>query len=186
MQKGFAPIIVVIGIVGLILVGGAGWYFMSRGSEVPASSTTPAAEETTSDDASVSESTETMSALIGRGQNLECDWRMPIEAADNPFNTGKLWTTGNMGRSQISGTIAGGAMEGNAIFKDSEVYTWMAFGGQKVGFRMSESDLADASAGMTAEQRQQAEQISREMIFNCRPWTPDASLFEIPSDVTFR
>ena len=185
MQKGIAPLVFIVIIAAIALVGGAVWYFIAGpGSSSPSTSTPERTRESSA--GTIGEVTDTMDALIGRGENLECDWRMPASSGETPFTTGKLYTTGNKGRSHMSGNVSGVAMAGNAIFRDGTVYTWMEFAGQKMGFKMDPDELRDANMSMTPEERQQAEQIRAEMIFNCRPWTPDESQFALPADVTFR
>lgn len=188
MQKGLAPLLIIVIIFAILLAGGAGWYFLAGpGRSSTASSTTPSETSMTTDAEPTGEVTETMSSLIGRGQNLECDWRMPTSAGETPFGgAGKLYTSGNKGRSHFSGNVSGMQMEANAIFRDESIYTWMMVGGQKMGFKMDPSELASANNSMTPQQRQQAEQIRGEMIFNCHSWIPDEAQFTVPSDVTFR
>jgi hypothetical protein len=130
----------------------------------------------------------TLQGLIDRGQSLECDFTPPTHAGVSTSN-GKVWTTGRMGRSQISANIGGAAqitMEANALFKNGEMNTWVNVNGRKTGFHMSQAEAQARSNSMTAEQKQQAEQFRAEMVFNCHPWTVDESKFTLPTDVTFQ
>lgn len=126
----------------------------------------------------------TIPDIVGRGQNLECDWRMPVEG-ENPFNKGTLWTTAHKGRSTITATIGGMEAEGNAIYMNNTAYSWMILGGQKVGMKFSEATLNEANKSLSPQEKQQAEQIRQNMIFNCKPWNPDETKFILPSDITF-
>lgn len=189
MQRGFTPMIVIAIVVALLILGGAGWYlFMRAGS--PTAAETMTAEQNAMQPKKVTADSpatpETMASVIERGENLQCDWRLPVENAQNPFNSGKLYTTSSMGRSHIAGNVSGISMESNAIYRDGSVYSWTIIGGTKTGFTMNPAQLKDANASMTAEQKQQAEQIRSQMIFDCQPWTPDAAQFTVPTDVTFR
>lgn len=186
LSRGFSAIVAVV--IAALVLGGIGVFVMSRraSTSTPSSAvdrSTPAGTESA---VPTGETTSTLPDIIGRGQNMECDWRMPVEASENPFGTGKLWTNGNSGRSTMSGNIAGGDFEGNAIYKNNEVYTWMTVAGTTIGFKLDESELSEAGSEMTPEQRQQAEQIRSEMVFNCRPWTPDESKFILPTGVEFK
>jgi hypothetical protein len=185
LNRGFSAIVAVV-VVAVLLVG-IGAAVMMRDSSPSSSSSErgrgPVA--TDSEETVGGEIESTLPDIISRGQSLECDWRMPIEEADNPFGTGKLYTTGNKGRSMITGNLGGGDFEGNAIYMNNEVYTWMNIGGNTIGFKFDESELSEADSEMTPEERVQAEQIAQDRIFNCSPWTPDESLFVLPEGVSF-
>ena len=185
LSRGFSAVVAIL--IAVIVLGGIGAFIMSRRSSTSAPSSaadrsTPAGTESA---VPTGETTSTLPDIIGRGQNLECDWRLPnVEA--NPFGTGKLYTTGNKGRSMISGNSSGMSIDGNAIYKDNTVYSWISVGGTTVGFKFDKAELESMSAEMTAEQKQQAEQIRSEMVFKCIPWTPDESKFILPSGVEFK
>lgn len=187
LSQGFSSIAIAIIIGAIVLVGGAAFYAMrsTSPSSSPSSATTVTSESTTSEYVPTGEVASTLTDIIARGQSMECDWKLPAEA-ENPFDTGKLWTTANQGRSSIQANINGMTIDANAIYKDNTAYTWMVTNGVKMGFKFSPSEIDSMNSSMTAEQRQQAEQIRQEMIFNCRPWTPDPSKFELPADVEFR
>ncbi|HUQ84906.1 MAG TPA: hypothetical protein VM077_01155 [Candidatus Limnocylindrales bacterium] len=132
------------------------------------------------------DTTSTFPDIIGRGQDLECDWKLPTAGPENPFGTGKLYTTGSKGRSEIKGTTNGIAIEADAIYKDDSAYTWITVAGTTTGFKFSKSELESMNTEMTVEQKQQAEQIRNKMIFQCKPWTPDESKFALPTGVEFK
>jgi hypothetical protein len=193
-QQGLAPLMIAI-IIGVIALAVAGGYYGMRRSATPVVTSTKSTSDNTSTSTTstspviTGETRSTLTDVIGRGQNLECDWKLPASttAEENPFNAGKLWTTGNKGRSTITANLSEGmTMEGNAVYKDNTIYSWIQTAGTKMGFKFTPSELAEMDSSMTAQQRQQAEQIKQEMNFNCQPWTPDESKFELPSDVEFR
>lgn len=183
-SQGFSALAVILIIVVAILVGTGGFIMMRRSTTEPVTLNPGSINAPTS--SSVQEMSSTIPDIVGRGQNLECDWRMPTTGSENPFGAGKLYTTGNKGRSQIAGGTEGVAIEGNAVYKDGEVYSWISAAGTTMGFKFSKDELASMESEMTAEQRQQAEQIRQQMIFNCKPWTPDESKFTLPSGVEFK
>lgn len=185
-QKGFAPTLIIIAIAVVIIAIAGGFFVMNRSGSSP-SVPTETSSESPSDTASSGEITSTLPDVIGRGENLECDFRIPVEqGSENPFNAGKLWTTGNQGRSTITANVNGSQMEANAIYKDNTAYTWMSMAGKTMGYKFSQSELEKMDSSLTPEERQQAEQVRSEMLFNCNPWTPDASKFVLPSDVNFQ
>lgn len=145
----------------------------------------PPAEETVPTQ-SLSDLRTTMPDVIGRGEDLECEWKLPEEAEETPFNSGKLWTTANQGRSTIDTDINGIKVQANAIYKDNNAYSWMEVNGTKLGFKYSQRNLDEMNDKMTPQERQQAEQIRQQMIVTCDPWTVDETKFALPEDVSFR
>ncbi len=181
----------VIVIIAAIVLIGVGVFAMTRRpsstTSTPSSAGEQSTDATSKDSVPTGETTSTLPDIIGRGQNLECDWRLPTETGSaNPFGTGKLYTTGNKGRSTISGGTEGVAIEGNAIYKDGEAYSWITVAGNTMGFKFDKAELEKMSSEMTPEQKQQAEQIRSKMIFSCKSWTPDESKFALPAGVEFK
>lgn len=186
LSRGFSAVVAIL--IAVIVLGGIGAFVMSRrpSTSTPSSAvdrSTPAGTESA---VPTGETTSTLTDVIGQGKNLECDWKMPTNGEANPFGTGKLYTTGNKGRSMISGSSSGMSIDGNAIYKDGEVYSWISVAGTTMGFKFDKTELESMSAEMTAEQKQQAEQIRAKMIFQCKPWTPDESKFILPTGVEFK
>jgi hypothetical protein len=191
-QQGFSVIGFLVTLAALAVIGGGIYYLWveSTPAELAQGVTNPQTEESVQATVAAAPTTgefrSSLPRLVSRGDTLECDWRMPVEQPDSPFNTGKLWTMGNQGRSQINGTLNGVDMEASAIYKDNAAYTWMTFNTTKMGFKFSKEQLESQAETMTPEQRQQAMQIREEMIFNCRAWNPQPEKFVLPSDITFR
>lgn len=190
-QSGFSTVALVIAL-GAAVILGVGAYFLTRSSSpsptspaTKAESWTVRNEQTTAEELTGRELTTTIPDIIGRGQSLECDWKMPV-AGENPFHTGKLWTTGSKGRSHVTANISGMAMEANAVYQGDAVYTWTMVGGQKMGMKFSPSKLEEMNSSMTPQQKQQAEQIRQSMIFNCKPWAADDTKFVLPQDIEFK
>ncbi len=187
LNQGFSAVILII-IAAVVFAGIAGVTMLRR----PSSSTPSAAMERASDATEEStipagETTSTLPGIIEQGKNLECDWKLPTDAGEaNPFGTGKLYTTANKGRSMISGNSSGMSIDGNAIYKDGEAYSWITVAGTTMGFKFDKAELENMNSEMTPEQKQQAEQIRAKMIFDCKPWTPDESKFTLPTGVEFK
>ncbi len=186
LVKGFStPVIVGIGLVVLGVIGFIVFIQKSTLEDLSNSTKEKIIHEKNDTDF-IGESTGTITNLISRGKNLQCDWKIPGEAENNLFGTGKIWTTDNKGRSQIAGNTAGVNMEANTIYIDNNIYMWLETAGIKQGFQFTNETLKEETESMTAEKKQQAEQISREMRFNCQPWTPDESKFQLPTDIDFQ
>lgn len=185
-QAGFSTVGLVVALGAAVIIG-FGVFFMTRFANP---STAPSAlnakmerfgsEEVLTD----RELNTTIPDIVGRGQNLECDWKLPGNAT--PLNKGKLWTTANKGRSSVTADISGMSMEAHALYQSNVVYSWTYVAGQKVGMKFSEATLREQSNALTAEERQQAEQIRSNMIMSCKTWIPDETKFTLPSDIEFQ
>ncbi len=189
MIKGFSAISFLIVIAMLAIIGG-GIYYLKIESAASIVSNPTNTQEVAGEDTLVTSSTgefrSSLPRLVARGDALECDWRLQVEDSTSQARAGKLWTMGNQGRSSGTGSVNGVAMEANTIYKDEVAYTWVEPSGNNVGFTFAQSLLEETDNAMNPEQKQQAEQISQEMIFDCKSWVPDLSKFEVPSDVQFR
>ena len=190
-SKGFSAIGFLISIASLAVIGGGVYYLWTESSHPELSENGSAQQSSASINATVAAAPTTgefrssLPKLVARGDALECHWRVQSDAPESPFNAGKLWTMGDMGRSTINATVNGVPIEATAIYKDNAAYTWMTFNADKKGFRFSQSKLEGLDRSLTTQQIQQADQVRREMIFNCRAWNPETEKFELPADVTF-
>jgi hypothetical protein len=189
-QKGFSGLATILIIVAILVIVGGAYFVMGKKVITPSASTagSNAVDKKASSKAEepLSNVSATFQDVVGKGQNLECDWKLPTEMKNNPFGTGKLYTTGNKGRSMINGNSSGMSIEGNGIYKDGQAYSWVKVGETTVGFKFDQAKLAELSSQMTLQQKQQAEQIRAKMIFSCKPWTPDESMFALPTGVEFK
>lgn len=175
----------IYGVVVLLVAGGIGWYVLTQQGNNAATTATPMEPTSTAIQPTVGTGNinTTMPDLVARGQNLECDWKLPVQQPG--FSDGKLWTTGNKGRSTIAGTVSDMSMEANAIYADGTVFSWVDLAGQKKGFKITPEEAKQMNNTMSPEEKQQAEQIRQQMVFHCQPWTPDPTKFTLPTDVVF-
>ena len=186
LQKGFSAVLVILIVV--ILLAGVGVYSMMRrpNATSPSTATNQSANTDSRESQPTGGENTTITDIVGRGQNLECDWRLPESGSENPFGTGKLYTTGSKGRSTISGGTEGISINADAIYRDEEVYSWMKVGETTLGFKFDKKEIEDIASNLTPEQKQQADQLRAKMIFSCKPWAPDESKFTLPSGVEFK
>ena len=185
--KGFSATAIIVVIAVILLAAGA--FFMMKKSPSgtsPSTATEKMTPEKKESAVSSGDTTSTFADVIGKGQNLECDWHLPTSSAANPFGTGKLYTTGNKGRSMIKGTTNGIDIDANVIYKEDVAYSWVIVAGTTVGYKFDKAELQKMASEMTPEQKQQGEQIRAKMIFSCKSWTPDESKFILPTGVEFK
>ena len=190
-QNGFAPVIIAL-IIGAIAAAAVGAYYMSRGS-----TPSPAATETretvavpavpkASDPLPEGEFTANIDEVVARGETLECDVKNPTGDSATAF-TGKMYSNGGMGRSEVKTTISSGMeLQSNALYKEGTIYSWTYMNGNLLAANtIAKEDAERKASEMTAEEKQKALEYRNKMVFNCKAWTPDASKFTPPEGVKF-
>lgn len=197
LQAGIAPVIIIAAVLIIGAIGGGAVYYSSTRSTSTMEGVTPTAApsgtgkmavdspEALTSGAEVSRSFE---QIFATKQNLECTWKPPATAGEEAmegFVEGKLWTTGDRGRSTAKMNLAGMESEVNAIYNEKGITSWASIAGQKFGFIITNDQMQAENEKMTEEERRQAEQYRDEMIVSCKPWTPDETYFEPPADVSF-
>jgi hypothetical protein len=185
-EKGFSVLAVALILVLLLAVGGGVWYYGMRddGSESARTGSGETSSETAASDMRFAGS---YFDAIGRGQPLECDWRVPEDSlGPNQAGEGKLYTDGsNRGRSEAAFIVSDRPTNTYAIIIDDNIYQWTDIGGQSVGIIISKA-AAEASAGsLSEEDRQQGTAYAVKYSFDCQPWTVDESKFVLPEGVEF-
>lgn len=200
-QAGLAPVIIIAIVLAVVAIGGGAAYVYLNPSG-PSGSRMMEKEDTAkskggagkmaADSAealsSGSEVSRSFEQIFAANQNLECTWKPPATAGEEAmegFVEGKLYTAGTRGRSMATLQINGIPSEVNAVYNETGITSWFEMAGQKFGFVMTNEEMAAQDDTLTQEERQQAEQYRDEMIVSCVPWTPDESMFVIPSDVNF-
>ena len=187
-MKGFSAISLIVALCFAVVLG-ISIFFLSKNAD-PSSALlsllpnrhrpTPSAEFLTT-----GELTSTTSDIIGYGQDLACDWKIPQGAGQSPFTAGKLWTSSGRGRSTTTTQINGTSLEANVMYLKSTAYAWVTTGGQKTGMKLDPSSFEEFNRSMTSQERQQAEQVRASLLFTCHTWIPDETKFILPQDVTF-
>lgn len=189
-EKGLAPLAVALVVAGLIVIGGGGWYLFVRDDGEPTTSETTAETSTEvsmkSDDSSFEG---TYFDAIGRGNPLECDWRLPEElASEFQVGQGKFYTDG-VSRGYSTGTFEnqGATVTANSIFNNEGVSYWTELpGGANIGFKITKAVLEAQGASQTEAEKQQGREFRANYSFTCQPWTVEEEKLTVPADITFR
>lgn len=191
-QRGIAPAVLAAIIAGVILLAGgtfllfAGNSDQSSNSETAETANTPGSEQLSD---SPGDFTGSYFDAIGRGDPVQCKWRVPEElAGEFQVGEGDFYTDGvSRGRSDATFQNNGANFAAHSILTSDAVYNWTELpgGSGSVGFKLPRADLEAASDDLSPQEQQQAQEIRAQYSFNCQPWTVDESKFELPAGVTF-
>lgn len=126
--------------------------------------------------------TGTVFDLADKKGNYECTFSIPDAEGKPTGDKGTVWVTEGKARSTISMQSPGGNIVANALYMDNKVYTWSSVNGSApVGFVFSENNAPNLVPGQATK----TQEIKQNLDYTCKPWTIDASKFELPKNVTF-
>lgn len=162
----------------LLLVGG-GYYFYSRSSTRPAAQ--PGSTYTQSaDENSDGQFEGTIGDLVNRGGNYKCEWSFSDKGTTM---SGVTYVSGKKLSGEATAKTTSGDLITHMVGDGTTVYSWVEVAGFKSGTKFSYDELN--SYKPTAEEKQASDQYFQKTGYKCSAWTPEASKFVVPTDVTF-
>lgn len=150
------------GIIGLLVVG-AGAYYVSTNRSAPA----PGQENT-----NATARNESLRQLVDAGVSVQCSFSSVTEAAQS---SGTAFIANGMVRIDSQSQTSSGMIEAHTVLKDNMSYLWSPQYGQ--GFK--------ATIDTEVSENSRLPDYDEEAEYECRPWTPDLSKFELPTDIEF-
>jgi hypothetical protein len=158
---GFIILVIVIIIVAIFVLKGRG------GNE-----TTPGT--------SVSSDAVSMKELIGRGSPVWCTLTNTAEVSGGSGSGGAIYIAPpDRVRADFATTgTPEGTVFSHFIVRDGTSYVWTDSSRQ--GFKTTSEVSSDDSGSVY-----KAVDFDEKVDYQCRPWTPNSSLFELPSEITF-
>ncbi len=164
----------IMGIVVVIIVVGAIWAMTNKKS-APSDSLT----DTNTENTNVIKDTKTQSlkALMAANTPQECAFQ---NSADSSTSEGKVYLAKGMMRGDFTAVSSGQTFTSHMITKDGTVYTWID--NMTTGFKISADENAQTK---TDDSQKQGVDINQELNYNCKPWSADNSMFEVPANITF-
>lgn len=158
-------------VVAVLVVGG---YFVFKGGE-PKNPGEIKGEETTETGKKMA-----FSEFVKQGGSYKCTVKQSLSDFEN---SGTVYINGANMRGEFSTIAEGKNMDTVFITTDGYSYTWSSLL-PEMGFKVKiKTDVAgDGNADTSGTYNFNSEQIGD---YDCQPWTVDASLFTIPSGVTF-
>ena len=187
--------------VGVVLVAGA--LFAMRGSDEEkleksemSGTKEMSGENISSEVSGNAEEGMSLRDLLGMGKSQKCTFKNENEGMKSE---GTFYISGGKSRAMISNTIPGGEEEtstSNMIFDTASNTTYVWTEGMKEGMKMTMNDMDQANAPVSGDDENEdmldtsasddlAQELDQEYSYDCDSWKADASLFVVPSDITF-
>lgn len=160
--------LMVLVVIVLLLLGG--WFFMSKKSQSSSTSQTTNGTQQ-------NQTASSLKDLISKGIAQTCTFN-----GDN--SQGTIYVSGTKVRGDFDATVNNQVTKSHMIVTDNTSYIWMD--GQKTGFKMSfDPNATPATGSGSATSTSGAFDASANMNYKCSSWLVDASMFTLPTGVTF-
>jgi hypothetical protein len=118
--------------------------------------------------------TTSLRSLLGAGTTQSCTY-----STDNAQGT--VYVSGQNVRGDFETKIENTSTKSHMLVKDNTSYIWTD--GQTTGFKMAFQPSATSSDTTTTTQG--AANFDTSYNYNCKAWSGDSSMFELPAGVTF-
>ncbi len=158
---------VVIIVITLTIAG----YFVFSGNK---EANVPAGEEQS---AQTPERKMAFADFVRQGGSYKCEVK---QALSDMENSGTVYLSGGMMRGEFRTVAEGRTVTTNIINRDGYTYTWSS-ASPETGFKIKVDASADAETSGTYSW--DASQVGD---YNCAAWSADASVFAVPTSVTFQ
>ncbi len=162
-------IYVLVTIVLLVLLGGAGYLFLTN-------TTTPAAMMADKPQVVV-DTPQTLTDLLALGESQKCSYQDQTEKTNV---RGVTYIAAGKIRSDFITSVSGQETGGHMLLTNSVANVWMD--GQKTGFKMALDTIGDTTVNTEASK---TVDLNKAMNFKCEPWTVDEKVFTLPGGVSF-
>ncbi len=175
-------------VVGIVIVGGIVWYGVGHkgvSQNSNAGTNTASTQSTTSTDNAGPKTS--LAKLILAGGNQKCTFVQDITAGQTPTHSeGTVYLSSGRVRGDFKTAVTDGAAKGQTLeahmIQDAGfVYTWATTPASTQGIKSPVPDLAKLSPTDKANSG-----YVQELNYNCSAWTVDASVFTLPTTVTFK
>jgi hypothetical protein len=182
--------VLVLSVGGAVIVGAVALYLLFGTDESPVQTTdTNSAsqiEEETKNAATPFSGTDSMQALLARGENLECTVEYQIMGDTNIPTHGSYFTSRGRMRGDFVMDSSGIETLSSVIIDNDTIYSWTEVEGKRYGMKMTVSEFEAAEADESTPDAQQAIPMDAAVEYDCKPWVVvDGSIFEPPTDLVF-
>lgn len=164
----------IIGVVVVIIIIVAIWTITSKKSETTDSLANANTENTNTTKDTKAQS---LKALMAANTPQECAFQ---NSAESSTSEGKIYLAKGMMRGDFTSVSGGQTFTSHMVTKDNGVYTWVD--NTDTGFKTSIDANAQAA---TDNGQKQAIDINQELNYDCKPWSVDNNIFELPANITF-
>lgn len=126
--------------------------------------------------------------LLGKGKNVKCTFS---DENEDGSSEGTIYVSGKKSRNDIYAEVEGGEkFEYHTIIDSEYMYTWSSLEEQGTKIKLDELNMTgkefdEASLSENLEAYAEHEGIQKKTNFKCRPWIPNNSKFNPPSNIEF-
>jgi hypothetical protein len=112
------------------------------------------------------------------------DWKCTVDSTTaQAISSGVTYVSGGKIRADFTTSVQGyGNVESHMLADGTDVYSWSSMMPQGIKTKQA----AGAEADGTTQTSGSGMDANQSYSYDCQPWSADASLFAVPSDVTFR
>jgi len=135
-----------------------------------------APEGPTGEQAQTEEKKMAFSEFVKQGGSYKCEVKQNLSDMEN---SGTVYLSGGMVRGDFQGIAEGQAFDSHFIFRDGTSFTWSSLMPNQ-GYKVSEVNTEASSSNTYSWD---ASQIGD---YNCVAWNADASVFAVPTNITFQ
>lgn len=153
----------------VVAAGGYGYYsYSQRGASLG---------ENTQLSGEMAEGGFSLRQLLAAGEPQKCTFTDSTDVADT---SGTVFVANGKMKGEFDAVtkIDGGTQKAYMVVDGETVYSWTSVYPQGVKTNISSSVSGDSS-------QKSAVDYDKKVDYHCEPWTPDMSVFELPSTVTF-
>ncbi len=131
--------------------------------------------------------TETMIALLEKGEDLECSVSYISEENSNSPTTGTFFTSQGKMRGDFVVMSMQEEIVSSMIMDTESMYTWTIVNGDKYGMKISQAELENSKKNDDSPEAHEAVPVDVAVDYECKPWKEvDRSIFVPPTDVIFK
>lgn len=161
-------------VIAILVIGGVVGYLLfsnksKTGTQLPASITGNNQQQAAGAPSSLKD-------LLASGQSQKCTF---ADNSGTASTQGTVYIGDGKMRQDFSSSDNGQTINGHMISDGQNFYTWTE--GSAVGFKMA----ITASQETSQNSQNQSPDVNKKIDYNCGAWSPDSSLFVLPSGVQF-
>lgn len=167
--------IIIAAVVGLFVLGGAGFVLFQNSQSKTATSqlqTNTNPQPNTETVSGTPLEKKSLKDLVMLGGDQTCTFQ-----DTETGNSGKVYMTGGKVRGDFSSSMEGTTINSHMVSDNNTVHIWMD--GNNTGFKTSLDKVEQSSSN------QNTVDINKQVDYQCSGWSPDNSMFELPSNVKF-
>jgi hypothetical protein len=168
-----------IGLLGGVVLVGGGYFFLNTQKVAPVDEVVDISSSQTEETAQPTGKKMAFAEFMKQGGSYKCTVHQNVNDIET---TGVTYMHNGMIRGEYGSDMQGMHIESHILVRDDYSYSWSSVM-PTTGYKAKIVDVeAGAGADTSGTYSWNAEQIGD---YDCQPWSAEASMFEVPKEVTF-